>query len=54
MRGDEIADGKEVVDETHAWTLLCQTMSSLQIIPASRRSGREDPSFTISIRRPRA
>jgi hypothetical protein len=33
MRGDEIADGKDVVDETRAWTLLCQTMSSLQINP---------------------
>jgi hypothetical protein len=35
MRGDEIADGKDVVDETRAWTLLCQTMSSLQINPST-------------------
>jgi hypothetical protein len=54
MRGDEIADGKDVVDETRAWTLLCQTMSSLQVRPSSHLNGRADPSFTISIRRPGA
>jgi hypothetical protein len=33
MRGDEIVGGKEVANDTRAWTLLCQTMSSLQVVP---------------------